>query len=80
VHEQRPVDRAVLDELGADDPLVVEQTGRPKRLEVAQAIGREGAIDVGAGVEDATLRVPEGTRLEACGRSAGVSGGSRPTP
>ncbi len=64
VDEQPPERRHVLDELGRHDPLVVEQPARPQGLEVAQAVGRERAIDLVAGIEDSALRVAEGAGFE----------------
>ena len=59
-----------------DDALVVEQAGRRERLEVAQAVGRERAVDLVAGVEDAALGVAEGAGLEAGGLGLASAGGA----
>ena len=55
--------------------LVVEQAGVDQRLEVAQAVGREGAVDLAVAVEDAALGVTKAAWLEA--GSALVSSGGR---
>jgi hypothetical protein len=65
VHQQRAIDVAVLDQLGADDASVVEQPRGLERLEVAQPIRGQRAIDLVTGVEDAALGVAERARLEA---------------
>ena len=59
------------DALGRDHAPVVEQPGGLERLEVAQAVGRQRAIDLVAGVEDAALGVAERARLEPAGCRVG---------
>jgi hypothetical protein len=54
-------------QLGLDQPPVgleaLEELRRLERLEVVEAVLRQRAIDVAAGVEDPALGVPEGAGL-----------------
>ena len=72
--DEQPAQRlGVLGALGAHEPLVVEQARVGQRLEVAQAVGRECAVDLAVAVEDAALGVAKAAWLEA-GFGAGVGG------
>ena len=64
VHEQALGGHGAVGALRAHDALAVEEAGRLQRLEVAQAVRREGAVDVVARVEDPALGVAEGAGLE----------------
>ena len=65
VHQQPAQRLGALRALGANEPLVVEQAGLDQRLEVAQAVGREGAVDLAVAVEDPALGVTKAAGLEA---------------
>jgi len=62
----RHVGRAV-DQLGPDEAAVgaeaLEQLRLLERLEVVQAVLRQGPVDVAAGVEDPALGIAEGAGL-----------------
>ena len=68
VHEQVAQRCNVACTLGAHDALVVEQAAGLERLEVAQAIGRERAVDLVARVEHPALGVTKRPGLEAGAR------------
>ena len=74
VHREPPQRLGALRALRADQPLVVEQAGVLQRLEVAQAVGREGPVDLAVGVEDAALGVAKAPRLEAGGTLVSAGG------